>query len=245
VAVQALITDLGGRRLSFNAGDGFLMSAVMVPSSRKPARAVVVLMDPEESFEAYDSLAVGLARAGFSVAMVEARGSGYSVSPLCPLPSTWRGREDELRDRVAADALDALRAMAKAMPVDITRYVVIGALGSSASAAKAASLDRRARPVVLLSPSPAPVERGVMRAWLSATAVPVFFEVPIMDHENLPVVEALYEGLDPRASRIAESERIGSSATVFRYDTSALPRLLTWLDESSASKPVSKSKKKR
>ena len=70
---------------------------------------------------------------------------------------------------------------------------------------------------------------------LKAAQAPVFFEVPVMDRASIPVAEALYEGLDPRASRITESEIVGSGPIIFRYDKSALPRLLDWVNESWAS----------
>jgi hypothetical protein len=65
-----------------------------------------------------------------------------------------------------------------------------------------------------------------------------------MDHATGPIAEALYEGLDPRTSRIAESDVVGSAATVFRYDKSALPRLLLWLNENWASKSTASAKRK-
>ena len=232
---QKVLEAMGGRRVAFSALDGFTLGAVTFPALRRPARAVVVLMDPEEIVDAYDSLAAGLTRAGYGVVIVEARGSGWSVAPSCPLPSTRRGREDELRDLGARDALPALRALAASTRVDTSAYLVVGALGSCAMAAKAASLDRRARPLLLVSPSPSPAERGAMRAWLAAAGAPVFFEVPVTDHAT-PIAEALYAALDPRASRIAESDRPGSAASIFRYDASALPRLLVWLEESWGSK---------
>src|SRR6185369_4301543 len=65
------IADLGGRRVTFTASDGFTVAGVAFPSKRRPARAAVVLMDPDETFEAYDSLATGMARAGYALMLVE------------------------------------------------------------------------------------------------------------------------------------------------------------------------------
>ncbi|HET9327161.1 MAG TPA: hypothetical protein VFQ05_10335 [Candidatus Eisenbacteria bacterium] len=225
------IEEFRGKRITFTAADGVTIGAIVVPSMRRPARAAVVLMDPDELPEAYDSLATGMSAAGYSIILVEPRGSGWSVSPECPLPSLWRGREDEMRSKLARDALPALRALSAKAPADTSAYVVIGAMGSSSAAADAASRERRVRGLVLLSPTPSPVEVGPMRARLAQSAVPVFFEVPVMDHATGPTAQTLYEGLDPRTSRIAESEIVGSSAKIFRYDRTALPRLLTWLND--------------
>ncbi len=234
-----------GRRITFTALDGSTVGAVVVPALRRPARAAIVITDPEEVADAYDSLASGLSAAGYSLVIVEARGSGWSVSPACPLASTWRGREDQVRSLVARDALPALRALAGRTPVDTSAYLVVGALESAAIAAEAVALDPRARAVLLLSPNPSPVEQGPMRARLAASRVPVFFEVPVMDHTTGPIAEALYEGLDRRTSRIVDSEIVGSAATVFRRDRSALPRLVQWLDETWKAMPRVEGKRRR
>lgn len=226
------IAQFRGKRITFQALDGVTIGAIVVPSLRRPARSAVVLMDVDELPDSYDSLSTGMAAAGYSLILVEPRGSGWSVSPEWPLPSLWRGREDEMRGRVARDVLPALRALATRAPADTSSCVLIGALGSAGIAAEAATLQRRARALVLLSPSPTPVQVGPLRARLAQTGLPVFFEVPVMDRETGPVAQTLYEGVDPRTSRIAESEIVGSSAKIFRYDRTALPRLLTWLNES-------------
>jgi tetratricopeptide (TPR) repeat protein len=233
---RGVLTAFRARRIMVKATDGTSLGAVVIPSLRRPARSAVVLMDPDELPESYDSLATGLSAVGYSLILVEPRGSGWSVSSACPLPSTWRGREDEMESLVARDVPVALRALAANAPADTSRYVVMAGLGSCGAAAQAANLDSRVRAVVLLSPSPSKVEIGPMRARLKASRAPVFFEVPVMDHSSIPLAEALYEGLDPRTSRITESEIVGSSAKIFRYDKSALPRLITWLDESWGAK---------
>jgi dienelactone hydrolase len=234
---QTLLDTLGGRRVTFTADDGYTLGGVaFAPRGRKPARALVAVMDQEEMFDAYDSLATGLARHGYAVLLLEPRGSGASVAPSCPLPDTWQGREAEMQTRVARDVRPALRALASSTGVDTARYVLLGSLTSAPIAVEALTLDARARPLVLLSPAPSPIEVGSTRARLVARRVPTFFEVPVMDHATLETTETLYEALDPRASRIVESEIIGSTARVFRRDVSALPRLLQWLDESWGSK---------
>jgi dienelactone hydrolase len=234
----------GASRLTFPSPlDGFEVGGVaFTPAAPTGARAVVAVMDPEETFESYDSLAIGLARAGYAVLLIEPRGSGRSVATTCPLPDTWRGRQEEMHHRVASDVAPGLRALAAATPIDTTSYLVIGSQASASIAVEAAALDARARPIVILSPYPSPVDRGSMRARLKALGAPVFFEIPGADRATFPLAEALYDATDRRASRIAESEWPGEAATVFRRDLTALPRLLRWIDESW---PATSSRTKR
>src|SRR5206468_1645676 len=86
--------------------------------------------------------------------------------------------------------------------------------------------------LVLVSPAPSAAERGATRARLVAFGRPVFFEVSGADGRTLPVVEALYQATDMRASRISESDRAGDGVRVFRYDRRVLPRITQWLAES-------------
>jgi dienelactone hydrolase len=229
---KAILKALGARRLPFTSHDGASVGAVIAAPPGRAARAVVAVMDPEETFEFYDSLATGLVRAGYAVMLIEPRGSGWSVSNACPLPETWRGREEQMHGLVARDVLPGLRALAAAAPVDTSRYLVIGSRAAASMAVEAATLDPRARPLLIVSPDPSPVDRGPMRARLADLGAPVFFEIPAQDYRSIPLAEALYHATDPRASRIVESDWVGAAAQVFRRDRSALPRLLQWLDES-------------
>jgi hypothetical protein len=239
------IASMRGKRLTFKGVDGATIGAIVVSSPRRASRAAVVLMDPDELPDSYDSLSAGLSAAGYALILVEPRGSGWSVAPSCPLPSTWRGREDEMRGLVARDVRFALRALAAQTSVDTSSYLLISALDACSIGAEAAGLDRRVRAVLLLSPMPSPTEIGPMRANLKSSGAPVFFEVPAMDRTSVPMAETLYEGLDPRASRISESEIVGSAAKVFRYDKSALPRFMGWLDDSWGAKRALTDKTKR
>jgi len=154
------------------------------------------------------------------------------VSSAVPLPETWRGREDEIRHRVAQDVVRALSILAQNARVDTTRYLLLGARGSVSTLAEVCSLDRRVAAMVFLGPDPSPVDRGIVRARLRASGDPVYFVVPAQESSTLPVTETLYESLDQRRSRIAESELPGMSAYIFRHDPAALGRLRKWIDDS-------------
>jgi len=230
---QAVIDTLRGRRVSFAAGDGFPLGGVAFPAKGPGrARAAILVVPADEPIDAFDSLAVGMRRAGYALLLLHVRGWDGSVGPDCPLPETWRGRERELLDRCAGDVRPALRALAGVARIDTTRYLIIGVGTSVPIAAAAAAQDRRVPALLLVSPAPSPAERGATRAKLVAFGRPVFFEVSGADGRTLPVVEALYRATDERASRISESDRAGDGARVFRYDNRVLPRITQWLAES-------------
>jgi hypothetical protein len=228
-----VLASLGGGRASFVADDGFPLSAVVF-APRPPARrrAIVGLVGHDETFESWDSLAVGLSRAGYAVILMDVRGANRSVARTSPVPESWRGREVALQTRVARDVPHALRALARTARVDTTRYLVAGAGPTAAIAVEAATLDRRARLLMLMSPNPAPVERGVMRARLGTLARPVFIQLAPEEHHVQEIADALYRVVDPRASRIADSEQAGRGPRIFRRDPRVLPRFRQWLDES-------------
>lgn len=230
---RKVLESFGAKRITFTVNDGFTLGGVVYPGVGSGIkRAAVAVKDPEEPVEAYDSLAAGLARSGYAVLVMDPRGSGWSVSPTCPLPDTWRDREAEMHHRVAMDVTGALRALATVARVDTTRFLLMGSLAGASMAVEAAALDRRAGPLAIFSPDPSAVDRGPMMARLRQLQVPTFFEVPAFDFRTLPLAEALYAASDPRRSRLVESEIIGSGPRVFRRDASALPRMLTWLNES-------------
>jgi pimeloyl-ACP methyl ester carboxylesterase len=237
---RELLTALGAKRVTFAGTDGYKLAGVIYGGVKgRPARAAIAVLNPDETFDTYDSLATGLARSGYAVFVLDPRGCGWSVSAAVPLPETWRGRDDEIRHQVAQDAVHALSVLARNAGVDTTRYLLIGAGRSVSTLAEITSLDRRVGALVFMGPDPTPVDRGIVRARLRARRDPVYFVVPAQESSTLPVVEALYESLDPRASRISESNMLGMSAFIFRHDHSAVARLLKWLDESwSAAKPA-------
>jgi tetratricopeptide (TPR) repeat protein len=227
---RRLVDRLGGRRVRFAASDGFALGGVVVAS---PAgrRAAIVLCSPGDTLAAYDSLATALARAGWCVLLADLRGSGWSVGPDCPLPDTWVGREDALQATCARDVREALRALALAARADTSRYVVIGVGPSAPIAVEAAALDPRAQALVLLSPLPAPVERGTMRGRIRRMQRPIFFSSAAEDYAQFELTDALYQAGNRPLSRVADARGQGHGAWPLRQDPAAVARLIRWLDE--------------
>ena len=133
--------------------------------------------------------------------------------------------------RVAEDVVHALRTLAKATSVDTASYGIVAAPTMGSSAIDAARVDHRVRRLVLLSPTPSPVDLGRMGATLARLKLPVFFQTVEQDAESAENADALLASAQSRASRVADSP-LGHGAQAFHYDASALPRLLRWLDES-------------
>ena len=230
---KAALDALGARRVLFKGLDGAQLSGIVVGGrGARRLRPVVALTPPDTPVESFDSLAVGLRRAGYAMILMDVRGSGFSVDEDAPLPESWHDREEQMEAKVSRDIGPALRALAKAASVDTSRYLLVG-IGSTAKiAVDAATRDPRARALLLVSPDAAPTNRGIMRAQLVRLNRPVFFQVPSFDVGTMPFVEALYESSNQRISRISDSELAGYGAQSFHYDASAMPRLLRWLNES-------------
>ncbi len=229
---SALLAAIGGRRVRFSASDGFpLGGTVIAPDGAARARAAVLLRAPGDTLADYDTLSVALRRAGWAVMLLDPRGSGWSVGPGCPYAAAWAGRDDALHTRTAKDVRDALRALAIGVPVDTTRYVVAGVGRTASIAVEAASLDPRARALVLLSPDPEPVDQGSTRAWIRRMQRPIFFSSAPEDLMRFAVTDALYQAGDRARSRVADARAAGHGGQPFRGDPTATPRLIRWLDE--------------
>ena len=228
-----LLADFDARRVAFAGDDGFPLGGVLLAPRAKPRpRAAVVLVEASDTLAAYDSLAFGLRRMGFAVMLLEPRGSGRSVGPSCPLPSTWRGREAEMQSWCAGDVPAAVRALAREARADTSRYLLVGVCSTAPVAAEAARHDRRAAVLMLVTPGPSPADRGHMRADLEALKRPIYFQTGPEDYTAYAVLDSLYRGSDMRISRIAESEQRGTRATLFRYDPHIWERFKVWLAES-------------
>jgi dienelactone hydrolase len=227
-----LTAGLGGRRVHFDARDGFPLSGTLLapPRATRP-RCAVVLMAPGDTLALYDTLAVGLRRLGFAVMLAEVRGSGRAVAPGCPSPDAWRGRVSTLRSAVAGDVRVALATLAREAGGDSTRYLVVGVGATAPIAVQAAALDPRVRALLLVSPVAAPVDRGPLRALLARVKRPVYFQTGPEDFTTWDLIDALYGACDPRASRVADSDKPGNFAALFRRDPRILERLRRWLDE--------------
>ena len=229
---DAELAPLGGTRVFFAAGDGFPLSGyVIAPAAKRPRRAAVALLAPGDRFADYDSLAAALSRSGFSMILLEPRGSGRSVAATVPLPESWRTREAEMQWRCARDLPYALAQLARSASVDTSAFLLIANGAAAPIAAEAASAYPRARVLLLISPAPAPVDRCITREMFAKLGRPVFLQTAAEEFLALPFADSLYHSLDQRASRISDTQLMGRGARVFRYDPAIAPRLTRWLEE--------------
>lgn len=229
---QELLTEMGARRVGFRGTDGFpLGGTVLAPKRVARPRAAVVLVVPGDTLALYDSLAVGLRRMGLAVMLLDPRGSGRSVAPSCPLPDSWRGREARMQAAVAGDVAVAAAALAREVGTDSTQYLVVGVGATGPIAVQAARRDRRARALMLVSPTASPPDRGPMRAAVAALKRPIYFQTGPEDFTTWDLIDALYRATDPRASRVADSDLAGTRTTIFRRDARIFARFNLWLSE--------------
>jgi tetratricopeptide (TPR) repeat protein len=230
-----LARQLGGRLVTLDASDGFSLGGMLVPaphpSRRSPPLLAVVLLSPADTLAAADSLVSALQRHGMTSLLLYPRGSGASVGPFCPSPEAWFDRESSLQARVARDLGDAARWVRSVSPVDSTRYVVVGVGPGAGMAVEAATLDPRVRALLLVSPAPALVDWGTVRARLANLRLPVFFQIGGDDFDaSYRITDALYQAGDREASRVVESRTSGSGLAQFRGDPQLARRFLAWLD---------------
>ena len=232
-AERGWLAKAGASRLDFAARDGFPLGAIVFPAaSVTRRRAAIVVMAHGDSLADHDSLGVVLARTGLTVMLLEPRGSGHSVAPSCPLPWAWRGREEKLEATVARDVLDALRALARRMPIDTSAYVVAGIGPTAGIAIEAGSLDPRAGALLLVSPEPPPSEQGRACARLAKMRRPVFFQTSPEDAIDwFEVIDALYQSGNRSASRQADAVGRGRRAIQYRYDPALGERFRRWLGD--------------
>lgn len=243
-------TALGGRLLALTASDGFPLAGLLVPAPpparvpasrrgsaaaapvrRAPALLAVLLLAPGDSMASGDSLALALRRHGITTLMLYPRGHGASVNPSCPSPDAWFDREAAIQARIARDVREAVRGLRLTTAVDSTRYLVVGVGASATMAVEAATLDPRVKALLLVSPAPAPVDRGPTRARLAQLGLPVFFQIAPDDFDaTYAITDVLYQAGDRSASRVAESRSGGRGLTQFRYDPALAARFLAWLD---------------
>ena len=231
----SLAAALGGRLVELSASDGFPLGGLLVPAAgrarRAPALLAVLLLAPGDSLASADSLVSALRRHGMTTLVLYPRGHGASVDPSCPSPDAWFDREASLQARVARDVRDAVRGVRRSLAVDTTRYLVAGVGASVTMAVEAATLDPRVKGLLLVSPAPAPVDRGVTRERLARLRLPVFFQSSLDDFDPAcPIVDILYQAGDRAASRVVESRTGGRGLVQFRIDPALAARFLTWLD---------------
>ena len=242
VREQRLFESWGGRRVLFAGTDGFPLTGFVVPAraSSRPAPAVgaVVLMAAADTLAAYDSLVIALRQHGVATILVPARGTNWAVTPGCPLPDAWEGREEKLQHQSARDVRRALSQLAAATPLDTTRYLVVGISSTGVGAAEAARLDRRVRALLIVSPSVSPVDRGSMCADLNAARVPAFFQIALEEFDSSnDVTDLLYLAGNRSASRVVEGTTAGHGVAQYRADSTLLVRFLHWLDDALKTPP--------
>jgi hypothetical protein len=226
------LAGLGARRLTFTGRDGATLGAVLfTPKPAPRARSVVILGAPGDTVASYDSLAIALRKSGMAVILYDMRGSGLSVSEGCPLPGSWRGREVAMQTQCAQDVRFALRTLGRETKSDTSEYLIVGVGPTAPIAVEAAKLDARAKVVLLVGCAPQPVDRGRMRAALAAIRRPVYFQTGPEEFTSWPVIDSLYRACDMRASRVADSDRAGVRATLFRRDPKIFERFKVWLAE--------------
>ena len=246
----ALASALGGRLLSLTASDGFPLGGLLVPAappphvrtSRRgtateasvrhgPALLAVLLLAPGDTIASGDSLALALRRHGITTLMLYPRGHGASVNPSCPSPDAWFDREAALQTRIARDVHDAARWAWRATPVDSTRYLVVGVGASTTMAVEAAALDPCVIALLLVSPAPAPVDRGLTRARLARRRLPVYFQIAPDDFDaTFAITDVLYKAGDQPASRVAKDMVGAQGLAQFRNAPALAARFLSWLD---------------
>ena len=229
---QRMVESWGGRRVTFRGTDGFpLVGFALAPAGTARRTGAVVLMALGDSLPAYDSLATAMRRRGVAVILVPPRGTSWAVSPACPLADAWVGREEDLQRQTARDVRRALRALAATTRIDTTRYVVVGVASSATIAAQAARIDPQVRALLMVSPTPAMVDRGPACAALAAARPPVFFQVAPEDFgATLEVTDLLYQATNRSASRVVEAKSAGRGVAQFRADPTLAKRFLDWLD---------------
>jgi len=244
IGESKVLQAMGAKPVKLAGHDGFPLGAMIVAgSSKKTQRAVVILAAPGDTIASYDSLAIGLRGAGFATILLSPRGSGRSVGPDCPLPSTWRGREEFLHSLVADDITAAFETLARNVRVDTTRYVVIASGGVASMATEAAARDRRVFLLSLMSPNPAAVDRGTMRTWAASRRMPMFLTTAPEDYQSRDLVERIYQATNRGDSRVVEARVPGTGAQTIDASADTRARMIKWLRESwtasTATRPTS------
>ncbi len=220
---------MGARALTITSRDGFPLSVTFLPGlgASRP-RVAVFIAQPSDTLALFDSLATQLSRQGIAVAILDPRGTRGSVSSTVPGMDVWANREHLFLTRTATDARETLDALVRGTLVD-PRGALLGSTGDMAlAAAQAVALDSRFTALLLVAPTPAPVERGTLRASLEKSAVPVFIQSAPEELEAGLFADRLAAALPMRQTRVADTGQAGYGAAVFRADPKAVGRLLSW-----------------
>jgi hypothetical protein len=228
----AALEAIQARRVSAEGADGFPLAATLFEPPPHPKHLVLAIGRPNGDLTVYDSLATGFARAGDAFAVLDPRGCGRSLAPECATPESWDGREAAMEHATAGDVRRMFEALARETGADSTGYAILATLEGSTIAVEAATLDRRVRALVLASPAPPRVELGRVAARLQKTRPRVFLQTTPSEPTGVEVAAQLYDFVDPRVSRLVDSEQAGDDFSIFVMDTAAMPRLMGWLSAS-------------
>ena len=234
-----MLNRLRGRRVRLKVSDGALIGGAIFAdsTSKRPPKAALVLASLGDELTDYDSLTVALRKSGFSVLVLDPRGSGWSVGPEFPLPDTWKGRQDALGARVVRDVHDALGAFSHVARIDTTQVLLVGVVGMVPEALTAAAEDARFRAVALLDPLVSPVDRGATIAAAKRARLPAYVQVSVPGRSESAFADTLFRACPTRTSRYADSIALGSGAAAFGSRPDVTPRFVRWLAETYATKP--------
>lgn len=233
-----MLNRLRGRRVRLKVSDGSLIGGAIFAdsTSKRPPKAALVLGSLGDDLTDYDSLTVALRKSGFSVFVLDPRGSGWSVGPEFPLPDTWKGRQDALSARVVRDVHDALGAFAQVARIDTTQVLLVGVVGMVPEAVTAAAEDARFRALVLLDPLVSPVNRAATIAAAKRAKLPAFVQVSVPGRSESAFADTLFRACPVRTSRYADSIALGSGAAAFGSRPDVTPRFIRWLGETYATR---------
>lgn len=232
--------DMGATEFLFPGDDDFPVSGVLtVPPGKGRRRAAIGLVNPDEPFDGWDSLAAGLRRANVALLLIEARGSGRSRDTDLPAYEAWRGNERYVEGLVTADLRRAVRVLAESISVDTSRVLLIAGLGGATAAIEAAAADPRFHALLLVSPDPHPVDRGRAIARLAERRMPVYIANASTDVNLywMSTSDLLLHASEQGVSRISDSKHMGPGVMLFRNDPESFPRFRRWMEEVWARTP--------
>jgi len=232
---ESTMKDWRAEAAAWNAPDGFRLHGTVLPRRGKGRRpGVLVLRDFTSPLEAYDSLVTGLNRQGYAVLLMEPRGMGRSRDTTMCAPYAWWGREERMRDVVAADVASGLTVLGAQPLADSTAMVVVGSRETAAIVTAAAARDPRVKGVVLITPRPSTTQVGPLRAATERLRAPCYFQTAPEEFDYTAALDALYRATDPKRSRLVDCKSAGSGPELFQRDARVRTLLGDWLRETLA-----------
>jgi hypothetical protein len=229
----ARLTAFGASATRVTGADGMpLAGAVRAPLGVRRPGAAVVLMSPDEPFEAADSLVATLARAGFATLLLRPRACGASVSAVWPGAWCLEERPEAWIAAAARDVPAAARTLARITRCDTTRVLLVASGPLVAVAARAAALDRRVSALVLASPVSEEAARPPLLDDVARRAPAVFVQMTAEDQFGSSMLaDALFHAGAIGHARLSEAMVAGSGLAAWRDDAPSRERLTRWLAE--------------